>query len=164
MNYDKVRQKLFGSFRRLADTHSDVMFVISQLQYDDYLIHSSQAAALNRLPRPGSMKESKYRRGDFDFLILHRRAGIIAIEVKTVGASRMFWSMTEQYQDQSVHKRAEKALAQLQRCGDVLRHLVCDQTVPPRIRQTVCFPCITPGQFQRVLRSDQQLRQVCMTE
>ena len=160
VTYDKVIRKIFIFLWRLARTHSDVMFVISQLNYKDYLNNSSHAAASKYLPRPVSMEKPEYHRGEFDFLILHRKVGIIVFSVKTMGVGKA----TERRRGGLEHRVTTKAMKQLQKHGFVLRHLVSDQAVPPRIQQTLCFPFSTSAQFQRVLSSNQRFRQVCITE
>lgn len=129
------------------------MFVISQLDFGNYLNKPSYSAAAANLPRPINLRSKNIDRGDFDVLIIHRRHGILVGEIKAIG-DRISPS------DRDVKKRVERAINQLQKADEVLRHLVSDLQTAPRVQTTLMLPNISRAQLQRVLAGNPQLSQV----
>lgn len=161
---DTCQRRVLHCFQQLAERLKEVMFVISQLNYKHYLGEPCYSAAAGLLPRPVDLKEVKKDRGDFDLLIVHRFYGLMVGEIKAVGDMFSSLSTSEQKQDIIVAKRVQRAIEQLRKSDDVLRHLVSDQPVPPKISETVMLPNISMSQLQRVLDRDPQLRHVsCST-
>nr|KAG5687635.1 hypothetical protein BaRGS_008118 [Batillaria attramentaria] len=62
----------------MSHSQRDVMFVLSQMGFGDYLDDPCYAAASSSLPRPVDLKKKQLDVGDFDVLIIHRQYGILA--------------------------------------------------------------------------------------
>ena len=129
------------------------MFVISQLQFKDYLNKPADAAAAAAMlpkPRDPELKSQNKDRGDFDILISHRHYGILACEIKAVGWRFLAQQMTEE-EEAILAKKVNIAIEQMQKANDVLLHLVSKDKTQPKIRTTLMLPNITRTQLHRVL-------------
>nr|KAG5697834.1 hypothetical protein BaRGS_016096 [Batillaria attramentaria] len=62
----------------MSHSQRDVMFVLSQMGFGDYLDDPCYAAASSSLPRPVDLKKKQLDAGDFDVLIIHRHATLRA--------------------------------------------------------------------------------------
>ncbi|XP_070202752.1 uncharacterized protein [Littorina saxatilis] len=176
---DRTTQRLLACLRALADRQKEVMFVLSQLDFGDYLGEPCYSAAASVFARPIDLKKKKKKKkktktqeaeeteeslheGDFDLLIFHREYGVLVGEVKTVGDNFSSLTLTQQQQDAIVVKKVEQAVKQLNKTEKVLRHLLSNLQPPPRVRKSVMLPNIARSQLQRVLRNNPQLEQaVC---
>nr|KAG5688043.1 hypothetical protein BaRGS_003589 [Batillaria attramentaria] len=139
------------------------MFVISQLNYADYLNKPSYAQAAQQLPRPVDLPP-KHKHGDFDILIIHRNYGIIIGEIKSVGLKDGELNITQAQSDAAVAKRVGKAVKQLNKSERVIKHLVSDIAPGLSVNKTIILPYVTSSQLQRVLCADRQLEQaVCQS-
>nr|KAG5711617.1 hypothetical protein BaRGS_016799 [Batillaria attramentaria] len=153
---DRAQQLVLQHIRDLAEREREVMLVLSQLDFRKYLdkqVDPISAAAAALLPRPVTLKPS-HRRGDFDVLIIHRQYGMIVGEVKAVGAN---FSKTQDM-DTAVVTRVQKAVKQLNKAEDVLRHLVSD-LAPVTITKTLMLPNITSRQLVQALSTSPQIQQ-----
>ena len=157
---DETHWRVLACLEQLAET--EVMFVISQMQFGDYLNEPAYAAATSMLPKPGDpvLKSQNKHRGDFDILIIHRHHGILACEIETVGCNFSGKQMTEQ--EAILARKVNDAIKQMQKTSDVLHHLVSKDETQPKIRTTLMLPNITRTQLQRVLNltNNQQLLKV----
>ena len=155
---DESHQRVLACLEQLAET--EVMFVISQMQFGDYLNEPAYAAATSMLPKPGDpvLKSQNKHRGDFDILIIHRHHGILACEAKSVGSTSSSTWFTEEEEGQ-LAKKVKDAIKQMQKASDVLLHLVSKDETQPKIRTTLMLPNITRTQLHRVLNltKNQQL-------
>ena len=158
---DKAHQRVLACLEQLAET--EVMFVISQMQFGDYLNKPAYAAAASMLPKPGDpvLKSQNKHRGDFDILIIHRHHGILACETKSVGSTFSSTWFTEE-EEGKLAKKVKDAIKQMQKASDVLLHLVSKDETQPKIRTTLMLPNITRTQLDRVLNltNNQQLLKV----
>ena len=158
---DKTQWRVLACLEQLEETQ--VMFVISQMQFGDYLNELAYAAATSMQPKPGDpvLKSQNKHRGDFDILIIHRRCGILACEIKAVGCNLSAQQMTEQ-EEAIVARKMNDAIKQMQKTSDVLHHLVSKDETRPKIRTTLMLPNITKTQLHRVLNltNNQQLLKV----
>ena len=137
------------------------MFVISQLNFGDYLNEPCYSAAASLLPRPIDLKSQHKHRGDFDVLLLHRRYGVLVGEVKSIGDQFSTLFPSARLQDQKVAEKVKLAIRQLNRAEEVLSYLLSDQQRPPRIVKSLMMPNISSAQLQRTLDNNPKLRQVC---
>ncbi|KAK7106507.1 hypothetical protein V1264_017757 [Littorina saxatilis] len=175
---DRTTQRLLACLRALADRQNEVMFVLSQLDFGDYLGEPCYSAAANAFARPIDLKKKKKKKktktkeaeeteeslheGDFDLLIFHREYGVLVGEVKIVGDNFSSLTLTQQQQDAIVVKKVEQAVKQLNKAEKVLTHILSDLQPPPRVRKSVMLPNLARSQLQRVLRNNLQLEQaVC---
>ncbi|XP_070178513.1 uncharacterized protein [Littorina saxatilis] len=138
-----------------------VMFVVSQLEFRNYLNNMSANAQTSALPRAvdDDLQKQKKGEGDFDTLIIHREFGVIACEIKAVGDNFASINLTEAQQIENIEKRVSSAVKQLQKSRVVLKHLVSDYPKPPRIRVTLMVPNISVEQLGKVLSKSKQLRE-----
>ena len=139
------------------------MFVISQMQFGDYLNKPAYAAAAAMLPKPGDpvLKSQNKDRGDFDILIIHKLHGILACEIKAVGWKFPAQQMTEK-EEGILAKKVNDAIKQMQKANDVLDHLVSKDETQPKIRTMLMLPNITRTLLHRVFNctKNQQLLKV----
>ena len=156
---DQSQRMVLDILHELSEAQREVMFVISQLHFGDYLNNPVYSAAAATLPRPIDLKPQNKHRGDFDVLVIHRHYGILIGEVKAIGDG---WpsSLPQQQRDKQVKKKVELAIGQLRKSDKVLRHLVSDLQTAPRVQTTLMLPNISTAQLQRVLADNPQLSQV----
>ena len=81
---DTAQVKVLQCLHQLSEAYGEVMFVISQLNFGDYLNQPVYAAAATTLPRPIDLKSLNKHRGDFDVLIILRHYGILVCEIKAI--------------------------------------------------------------------------------
>lgn len=174
---DATQQHVLHCLKKIAKGdlpkhQKQVMFVLSQLDFGDYLGEPSYAAAAKQLPNLGTLP-SHLQRGDFDVLIIHRKFGLLTGEIKAVGdmADKLNWS--EQEFLQHVLKTVKKMLkmdppgkrslkpraSQLQKTKYVLEHLVKD-IGPIRVHSTLILPNVTQDQLRKALLLDSQVKTV----
>ena len=115
------------NLQELGKTRQEPMFILSQVNFGDYLNEPSYAAAvkasqLPKLPQPSDLGK-KYEAGDFDILLIHRRHGILVGELKSVGSNQPGVSKTPAQADDDVAKRVGKAVKQLYKSEAVVKHL-----------------------------------------
>nr|KAG5697119.1 hypothetical protein BaRGS_015254 [Batillaria attramentaria] len=123
------------------------MFVISQLQFGEYLGEPCYAPVASLLPRPIDLKKEQKHRGDFDILILHRHHGILVAEIKAVGEK-------QDADDNTVAKRVQRAVKQLDKAGEVLTHIVSDFDPPPSVKKTLDVFLLTADPVLRDKHTD----------
>ncbi|XP_076452141.1 uncharacterized protein LOC143287758 [Babylonia areolata] len=150
---DQTQQRILHCIRKLSRCQGDVMFVLSQLRYEDYLSEPCFQAAAKTLPRPVDLVDAGKHRGDFDLLIIHRHYGILVCEIKSVGAQ--FSSspeLTDQQKANIVVGRVVSGMKQLRKSEDVLQHLVSDLSPrAPRVRTCLVLPNVTSAQLREIL-------------
>ena len=159
---DKAHQSVLACLEQLAET--EVMFVISQMQFGDYMNEPAYAAAASMLPKPGDrvLKSQNKHRGDFDILIIHKHHGILACEIKAVGRVFSQKQLTEEEENDILVKKLDTAIRQLQKASVVLHHLVSKDETRPKIRTTLILPNTRKTQLHRLLNltNNQQLLKV----
>lgn len=156
---DCAQQQIRHCFCDLEKEQKNVMTVIFDLKFEDYLSKTNFAAATKMLPKPVDLKHLQQDRGDFDIFIIHRFYGILACEIKSVGAA--YSSVcTEQQKIDAINDKVTKAVKQLDKCGDVVTHLVSDMPRKPRILKTLMLPNVSTSQLKNILESDKKLLQV----
>nr|KAG5686666.1 hypothetical protein BaRGS_031376 [Batillaria attramentaria] len=82
--------------------------VIAVLQFGDYLNQPCYAAAASQFPRPRDL--SDLHEGDFDVLIIHKKMGLIAGEIKSVGIRAKGQGLTDPQIENDVLKMLRKML------------------------------------------------------
>jgi hypothetical protein len=156
----------------MAERNPQAMVVMTQLDFGQYLGEPSYAATASMLPSPSNLKpQGKPKRGkkqplnqavqgDFDLLFLHHDHGLLAGEVKAVGANFSSLQQSQQQEDAAVGKKVDQAVKQLEKSGAVLRHCVSDLQPAPRVQLTLMLPFVSRTQLRRVLAGNPRLRQV----
>ncbi|XP_070184129.1 uncharacterized protein [Littorina saxatilis] len=157
---DQSLQRVLDCLRQLAESPGEVMFVLSELKFGEYLNKPCFAAAGSALPNiPMDKKTRRKQEGDFDVLVIHRQHGILVGEIKAIGYTLSL--LPQQQQDQAVNlkKKVEQAIRQLKKAKDVLQHVVSDLQPPPRVQTTLMLPNIARAQLHGVLAGNLPLSQ-----
>ncbi|KAK7094341.1 hypothetical protein V1264_007981 [Littorina saxatilis] len=161
---DFAQNHVMVNLQELGNSRHEAMFILSQLNFGDYLNQPAYAAAAAQLPRPSDKdtQQTKYSDGEADFVLIHRQHGILIGELKTVGRWQKDVNNPQPPADADVAKRVTKAVKQLDRSETVVRHLVSDVAPGLTVRKTLFLPYVSTEQLQRVLDNDPQLKQaVC---
>nr|KAG5686659.1 hypothetical protein BaRGS_031369 [Batillaria attramentaria] len=119
----------------MAEKRGEVMFVMSQLDFENYLSEPCYSGAVSQMKRPVDLSGQKLDKGDFDVLIVHRNYGLCAGEIKSVGFNAADRNLSEQQIQDEVLKVLRKmlklqktgqqqAVGQLQKTKEVLNHLI----------------------------------------
>lgn len=153
---DSAQQLVLGHLQELGERRQEVMLVLSQLNFCNYLNKPCYAAAAEQLPRPCDLNQQDCR-GDFDFVIVHRHYGILVAELKSVGR---YADRTPSESDSDVESRVERSVKQLDKSERVMRHLVGDIAPGLAVRKTLILPYVSIAQLERVLTANEPLRQV----
>ena len=156
---DRTQQRVLGCLHELSEANKEVMFVLSRLDFGDYLNQPCYTATASLLRRPLDLKPRNKHRGDFDLLIVHRHYGIFVGEIKAVG-DRLSASLSPQQQDQRVSDKVKQAVKQLDKAGEVLQHIVSDLPQQPVVKKMLMLPNVATNQLQRLLTADPQLTSV----
>ncbi|KAK7477372.1 hypothetical protein BaRGS_00031390 [Batillaria attramentaria] len=151
---DDAQRHFLYCLRELTDKLSEVMVVVSQLRFEDYLKEPSYRASIVKFPKP---VDTKHRRGVFDFLIIHPVHGLLIIEIKAIG-DRFESSWPEAKKDAQVSKKVELAVKQLNKVKAVLTHLISDKKPAPPVKTALVMPNIGKDQLERVLITEHKLK------
>nr|KAG5688198.1 hypothetical protein BaRGS_027793 [Batillaria attramentaria] len=100
----------------MAEKRREVMFVMSQLDFENYLSEPCYSGAVSQMKRPVDLSGQKLDKGDFDVLIVHRKYGLCAGEIKSVGFNAADRKLSEQQIQDEVLKVLRKML-KLQKTG-----------------------------------------------
>ena len=152
---DFAQNHVLVNLKHMAKDHGEVMFVISQLNFGNYLNKPAYAAAAACLPRPRDL-DAQHRRGDFDLLFIHRHLGVLIGEIKSVGIV----GRSVEELEAVIAKRVDKAVKQLNKSEAVVRHLLKDLAPCVSIRKAVFLPYVSSQQFQKVLEKQPKLHEV----
>ncbi|XP_070203453.1 uncharacterized protein [Littorina saxatilis] len=137
---------------------SEVMLVLSQLQFTSYLAEPCFATAAKKMRRPQDLRKENKERGDFDILIIHRRYGLMAAEIKSVGTRFTGKPESQESEDKTLASRLKRIIKQLDKSEDVLKHVTGDMQNKPRVTKTLMLPNITTSQLQRVLKDNPAIK------
>ncbi|XP_070179083.1 uncharacterized protein [Littorina saxatilis] len=141
-------------------SRGQAMFVISQLQFNEYLKHlSCTQTPIPPKPKDSILKQQRKHEGDFDILIVHRKYGLLACELKAFGDSVSTANMSVVDQQITIADKVKKAVTQMKKARDVLQHLVSHDQNKPRIRTTLMVPNITRAQLRTALGAKLKLQQ-----
>nr|KAG5688070.1 hypothetical protein BaRGS_007115 [Batillaria attramentaria] len=155
---DRAQQHVLHCLMELGQRQQEVMFVLSQLEYGNYLNKPSYAAAASHLPRPMDLSQS-YHRGDFDVMVLHRQYGLLVGEIKSVGLNLAGLKKSQAQADADVAKRLWRSVKQLDKSETVIKHIVSDIAPKLLVKRTLILPYVTAEQLERVLNNAPQLAQ-----
>ncbi|XP_070200866.1 uncharacterized protein [Littorina saxatilis] len=145
---DFAQQHVLHNLQQLGDSGKEVMFVMSELNFKNYLNKPFYAKLTGKLPKPATLpKELRHhgKQGDFDILVIHRLYGILVGEIKSVGKTEASRADTE------VVKVIDKAVKQLDKCEVHARHMVSDIAPGLTVRKTLFLPYVSQAQLQRIL-------------
>ena len=158
---DTAQRHVLANLRALGNAGQEPMFILSQLNFGDYLNEPSYSAAVQalQLPRPSDLGE-KYAAGDFDILLIHRRHGLLTGELKSVGINHAVLNLSPAQADADVAKKVKQAVKQLDKSERVVSHLLSDLAPSMTVNKTLFLPYVSGVQLHRVLTADPSLEQV----
>ncbi|XP_025099173.1 uncharacterized protein LOC112566958 [Pomacea canaliculata] len=159
---DAAMKRVLFFLHRISEEKKEVLFGISQLQFEHYLGEPCYAAAAAHLPLASSLpppRPRNWKRGDFDVLLIHRHYGLIVCEVKSFGSITKELNMSQQDRDNNIRKKVSLAASQLEKAEAMLSHLVSDIAPGLRITKTIAVPNLTAHRVQQAISGDQQLTQ-----
>jgi len=138
---DTAQRHVLANLRALGNAGQEPMFILSQLNFGDYLNEPSYAAAVqaSQLPRPSDLGE-KYAAGDFDILLIHRRHGLLIGELKSVGINQAARNLSPAEADAAVAKKVKQAVKQLDKSETVVSHLLSDLAPRLTVKKTLFLP------------------------
>jgi hypothetical protein len=109
------------------DLNNGGMFILSQLNFGNYLDQPAYAATVKqlrqnglRLPADLDTVITKYSDGEADIIIFHRFYGILVGELKSIGRAH------GKPADSALEKRIEKAINQLDNAAIVISYVISD--------------------------------------
>ncbi|PVD36608.1 hypothetical protein C0Q70_03593 [Pomacea canaliculata] len=111
---DTAQQGVLKCLQEFGQENGEAMFIISQLNFIDYLnkpCYTSAAAHL-KYPRPEDLGP-RFRRGEFDILLVHHHHGLVIGEIKSVGSNAVALNKTPDEMVADVAKKAARATRQL---------------------------------------------------
>ena len=158
---DTAQRHVLANLRALGNAGQEPMFILSQLNFGDYLNEPSYAAAVqaSQLPRPSDLGE-KYAAGDFDILLIHRRHGLLLGELKSVGINHAALNLSPAQADADVAKKVKQAVKQLDKSETVVSHLLSDLAPRLTVNKTLFLPYVSKAHLHRVLTANPPLEQV----
>nr|KAG5711423.1 hypothetical protein BaRGS_025850 [Batillaria attramentaria] len=164
---DDVAQELVLQYlHSMANARREVMFVISQLYFGNYLNKWKEYyETSSSLPRPDTIPGDKNdRRGDFDILIVHSQYGIIVGEVKSVGGNTAALKQSEQDLHKAIADKVQRGVKQLNKAHRMLKHLVSDLPTPVNITKALMLPNLTSEQTLCALRANPSVeKELCQS-
>jgi hypothetical protein len=162
---DFAQNHVLKNLRALGTARKEAMFILSQLNFGDYLNKPTYAAAVKqlKLPLPADVDTPlvKYSDGEIDFIIFHRLLGILIGELKAVGRYHILVENTEA-PDADVVKRVQTAVKQLTKSKLVVSHIISDIAPGMTVRTTLFLPFVSSTQLLRVLTANPPLGRVSM--
>ncbi|KAK7096278.1 uncharacterized protein [Littorina saxatilis] len=146
---DAANNKVLRCIRQ--SSRGEVMFVISQLQFRNYLNKLTHPSG-TPVPEPAKAADLKKQNvGDFDALIIHRHYGVLACEIKAVGDNFAALNMPPEAQAKTLERKLQLAVKQLGKSHDMLKHLVPRGKDQPRVKTTLMVPNISRDQLRTAL-------------
>lgn len=149
VNHDEAMQDILQNLRLMADHEKEVMFVISQFQYDNYL-SSVDAFVGHQLPMPATLRKQDTNFGDFDFLIVHRRYGLVVVMVKACTVESGVHKKTNDYT--KLHEEVKDGIRKLQDAECMIKHLFSDQQWNLSVHKSLFLPNIPQKIIRCLLR------------
>jgi hypothetical protein len=147
----------------LGEKRQEAMFILSQLNFGDFLNKPAYSATVKLLglPLPTDLdtKQVKYSDGEADFILVHHLLGILVGELKSIGRWHLLNNKSEA-PDEDVVKRVQKAMKQLSKSKRIVSHIVQDLAPNMTIRATLFLPYVSSAQLLRVLKANPALSKV----
>ncbi|KAK7096075.1 uncharacterized protein [Littorina saxatilis] len=129
--------------------NNTVLKCIQQLSQNQVMVVVSQLEFRNILK--SLTKKAKNKDGDFDTLIIHRRYGVLACEIKSVGINFDTIQKSEKDKKTIIEQKVNQAVTQLEKSRGELQRKVSHHPNPPKIRTTLMVPHIPRDQLRQVL-------------
>ncbi|XP_025112058.1 uncharacterized protein LOC112574909 isoform X1 [Pomacea canaliculata] len=161
VKHDMAMGRVLTCFRLLANLESEVMFVISQFDYDKYLANPRKEFTDHNLPKPSKLRKSDKHYGDFDILIIHRHHGLVVGVVKTcsVESTQGVGDTTDM-----VVEELKQGCTQLDEAEKMLQHLLSDlisnQNQQMKFQKILILPNLSEERLGTVLKENQNMEQI----
>lgn len=151
--HDVAMARVLNNLRLLAER--EVMFVISQFNYDGYLATPGQEFLGHKLPMPAGCKSKDKHFGDFDILIAHRERGLLVGVVRTAGDD------PGETNDMIVGE-LRKGCELLNNAECMLKHLMSYEQEEIDVHKILIMPNISQDRLEKVLQSHDDVTKVRM--
>ncbi|XP_025113463.1 uncharacterized protein LOC112575699 [Pomacea canaliculata] len=158
VKHDMAMGRVLTSLHLLAKHGNEVMFVISQFDYDKYLANPRKEFTNHNLPRPGELRKSDKHYGDFDILIIHRHHGLVVGVVKTCSGEST--QKVEEPTDMVIEELLQ-GCTQLDEAEKMLHHLLSDpmsnQNQQMQVQKLLILPNLSEERLEGVLNENQNV-------
>ncbi|XP_025113674.1 uncharacterized protein LOC112575832 [Pomacea canaliculata] len=156
---DEAFQRVFLYLQKKSEENNEVLVVLSQFRFGQYLSEPCYAAATAQLPMAKNLpnSSSRDRQGEFDMLVIHRLYGFVVCEVKALGKNLKESKMTDLELQDNIRKKLRDAVSQLDKAEAMLSHLVSDIAPGLRITKTIAVPNLKTCQVQQAISGDPKL-------
>ncbi|XP_025113144.1 uncharacterized protein LOC112575471 [Pomacea canaliculata] len=156
---DEAFERVFLCLQRMSEQNSEVLVVLSQFRFGQYLSEPWYAAMTAELPMAKNLPNSlsRDRQGEFDMLVIHRLYGFVVCEVKSLGKSSEYSKMTDLELKDTIRKKLRDAVSQLDKAEAMLSHLVSDIAPGLRVTKTIAVPNLEASTVQEVVSGDSKL-------
>lgn len=160
---DLALQRVLYSLQRLSEDKREVLFGLNTLRFGQYMGKPCYLAAATHLPQPAGLPlPKKWRKGNFDALLIHRHYGIVLLEVRAFGEdlkkSNNLQNDTSQITD--IRQILREAAIQLNKAAAILSHILSETVPGLRISKAIAVPNLTVGQVEQAIAGAPQLTQV----
>ncbi|XP_025113560.1 uncharacterized protein LOC112575762 isoform X2 [Pomacea canaliculata] len=163
VKHDMAMGRVLKNLNLLAIFESEVMFVISQFDYNKYLANPTDEFADHSLPMPGELRKSDKHYGDFDILIIHRHHGLVVGVVKTCSGGCENNEVEVKDTLQTVVEELKQGCKQLDEAEKMLQHLLSDritnQNQQMQVQKLLILPNLWEERLRIVLNEDQDVAQ-----
>ncbi|XP_025111735.1 uncharacterized protein LOC112574722 [Pomacea canaliculata] len=155
---DKAMQRVLVCLDKMAAEKREIMFVLSQFTFGQYLGEPCYAPAAASMPLAQTLPKASTndKQGSFDVLVIHRHYGFVVCDVRAIGDSL---NMSMSQLDIEIRNKLRNAISKLDKAEAMLSHLVSDIAPGLRITKTIAVPNLTARQVQNSLTGDPQLSQ-----
>ncbi|XP_025114095.1 uncharacterized protein LOC112576075 isoform X2 [Pomacea canaliculata] len=151
VTHDKNVQRVLHCLRHWAEHRRENMFVVTQLEYEDYL-NGDDTFAGHTLPKATDLDKKNKAIKCFDLMIIHRQHGVVlgvVVDVDLADDSR-----GDEEEDKTVLSDLSDAIQQLKKAEGVVSHVMSDLSQCLPIRKTLIFPLLSVSSLQRALEAD----------
>lgn len=134
------------------------IFMVSGVSYENYLNRLPKRIAQNfEIPRPQDVAT----RGELDILILHPNAGIVLVQVKSVGENLLTWNASEAEAATAIKKVIIKTAGMTGRDEAVFKHILQDLDPMPTFTKVVALPFVSKSEFDKAMSHKDDLTSNC---
>ncbi|XP_025113462.1 uncharacterized protein LOC112575698 [Pomacea canaliculata] len=146
VKHDLAMARVLHSLRLLVEQEDqDVMFVISQFNYDNYLATPGQDFLSHKLPMPAGLIGQEKHFGDFDILILHRNLGVL------VGVVKACSDDPGTTNDTIIVEEMKKGWEELNNADRMLKHLLSSEQNEIVVHKLLMLPNVSQDRLESVL-------------
>nr|KAG5709846.1 hypothetical protein BaRGS_032670 [Batillaria attramentaria] len=159
---DKALSRVLDAFeylgRELERSGVEGLFMVSGVSYENYLNRLPKKVTQNfEVPRPQDVAT----RGELDILILHPNAGILLVQVKSVGENLAAWKASDEDAAKAIKKVLIKAAGMTGRDEAVFKHILQDLDPVPTFTKVVALPFVSRSEFEKAMTQKDDLTSTC---